>query len=222
PELGDLQEPLDPAKCRGREDLRCAKVKGSLAACLPTCGSDSQCGGDRLCDPRLAVCVSAKSAGLPTGAACEATQDPSACAGTCLYFQFGQTMCSSPCVLGGAGLDSTDCGGVEQGLCAFGPSDNGAGDFGFCSPACTAQSECDNPRFWCFSVQGYTDTVGKGYCFGAVPCPGGQSECVDADMHPLSAVCTDTPHGSYCLDPAFPPPIGDSDGGAGGSADGGL
>ncbi len=213
PPLDDPPAPLDPAKCRGREDLRCAKVKGSLTACLPTCGSDAQCGPARVCDPRLAVCVGEKSAGLPTGASCDPMQDPPACAGTCLYFNFGQTMCSSPCVLGGAALESSDCGGVEHGLCAFGPSDNGAGDFGFCSPSCADQSECDNPHFWCFSEPGYTEIVGKGYCFGAVPCPGGQGECVDADNHPTSAICTETPQGFYCLDPAFPPTPGGGGGG---------
>ena len=222
PPLADLQEPLDPAKCRGREDLRCGKVKGSVTACLPTCGSDAQCGPDRACDPRLAVCVSKAGEGLPTGASCDSAQEPTACAGTCLFFQSGQTMCSSPCVLGGAGLDSQDCGGVAHGLCAFGPSDNGAGDFGYCSPSCAAQSDCDNPHFWCFSVQGYTEVVGKGYCYSATPCPGGQADCVDAEKHPLPSTCTSTPHGPFCLDPAYPPAQGGAGGGGGAGGSGGA
>jgi hypothetical protein len=204
PPLGDLQAPLDPAKCRGRDDLRCGKVKGSLTACLPTCGSDAQCGPGRACDPRLAVCVSAPNVGLSTGESCDPTLDPPACAGTCIHFQFGETMCSSPCVLGGPAVGSSDCGGPEHGLCAFGPSDNGPGDFGFCTPSCASQNDCENPHFWCFTVPGYSEQVGLGYCFGAVPCPGGQGDCVDAEGHPLPSTCTDTPFGSYCLDTAFP------------------
>ncbi|MFO0756566.1 MAG: hypothetical protein U0359_08755 [Byssovorax sp.] len=204
PLAGDLDAPLDPGKCRGREDLRCAKVKGSTTACLPTCGSDAQCGPGRSCDPKLGVCVGQKSAGAPTGSSCDPAQMPTACAGTCVNFQFGSTMCSTLCVLGGDGLGAQDCGGVENGLCAFGPSDNGAGDFGYCTPSCVDQAGCADAHFWCFSVAGYTDQIGKGYCFSAVPCPNGQADCVDAQGMPLPYTCTETASGKLCLDPAFP------------------
>ena len=86
PELIDRS--LNPDKCLGRDDLRCADITiGGPAACLPTCTSDTEC-STRRCDPRLAVCVDrdSVSTGAPTGQACDPTAATDPCAGTCIGF----------------------------------------------------------------------------------------------------------------------------------------
>jgi hypothetical protein len=225
-------------KCLGRGDLRCAKGADGRSACVPTCGSDAQCAGLR-CDPRAAVCMPTPTPGLPTGATCDGTQVPTACAGLCLGFQTPVSMCSEPCVLGAASPDSLACGGADHGLCAWHPPANGVGDYGFCTPACVAQSDCQTPSFWCFGVPHLTEVVHNGYCFAATPCPHGQSDCEPAaDAGPADAgasdgsaagdaggadagygyTCTQTTAGPFCLDPAFPldsPDAGPGDAGPG-------
>jgi hypothetical protein len=196
PALTSLDEALDPNKCLGREDVRCDSLDGTstLLGCLPTCGRDDQCAAGRVCDPRTAVCVAVPNTGSPTGDNCASSTD---CAGVCVSFGNGIAACSSPCVLGGDFSDLTavaDCGGLTQGLCAFSPSGNGAGDFGFCAEACLAQSDCQNPSFWCANV-GLPD---NGYCFGGTACPNGQSDCK------TPKTCTQTQYGPYCLDATYP------------------
>ena len=200
--VADLFDPLDPTKCRGREDLRCGNATGDTGMCLPTCGDDTQCHNGRVCDPRLAVCVDKPSGGDPLGASCDPGAATDTCAGLCVGFNSGVAMCSSHCVLGGEALHTSDCGGPEHGLCAFRPAADGAGDAGFCTPSCTAQTDCQMPSFWCFGVSGLSEQVGRGYCFAAAPCPGGQADCIAADD--ANFTCTPTPSGPFCLDPAFP------------------
>jgi hypothetical protein len=185
-----IDDPLDPDKCFGREDVACQPALG-VELCIPTCGSDSQCPAGRLCDPGLKVCVTTANMGLPTGDDCDPMM--SACAGQCISFAGGLTACSTRCVLGGE-LVADDCGGLDQGLCAFLPSGNGAGDVGFCAEACTAHSDCQNPGFWCYDFGGGNN----GYCFGADPCPNGQIDCGGG------LTCTNTPYGPFCIDPTFP------------------
>ena len=237
PALVGLDDALSPTKCLGREDLRCAPAGPSLDVCLPTCGlNDAGCGG-RTCDPRLAVCVDAPHHGDATGAKCDPLATVTSCAGSCVGFKTGDAMCSSPCVLGGVELGSRDCGGPEKGLCAFHPGDDGAGDFGFCTPSCAAQLDCQAPAFFCFAVPGLTDKLAQpvGYCFAAVPCPNGQADCVGADGNALPYTCSATPDGSFCLDTMFPygggaasssatssGSTGTSSGGAGGAGFGGA
>jgi hypothetical protein len=221
--------PLSSTKCRGREDVRCVKSTATSGVCLPTCGEDAQCGGGGgRCDPRTAVCVQTPSTGDPTGAACDPSVMPSNCAGQCIIFTTGLAMCSEPCVLGGASPQSLDCGGADHGLCAFHPTGNGAGDTGFCSPACMEQSDCGNPYFWCFGVPGLTEVLHRGYCFAAGGCPHGQSDCVpsnDGGVNQPPYVCTNTPAGPLCLDPQFSIAAGDAgagDGGDSGMSDAGM
>jgi hypothetical protein len=198
----DYEHPLDPDKCHGRQNVRCEKVKSLGAVCLPTCGSDAECGRARVCDPNRAMCVSTKSVGLPTGAVCDASTKPTTCAGRCVSFDAGSASCSSPCVLGGSSPTSLDCGGPTEGLCAFSPDDNGPGDVGYCTRSCRAHNECTSPGFWCFSVSGLTEEVGNGYCFGATPCKG-QSDCSKPGQA-TPYTCTSTPKGSFCIDRSFP------------------
>ncbi len=197
PTLKSLDEALDEGKCHGREDARCASVSSTLTACLPTCGRDDQCPAGRVCDPRLAVCVDKASTGLPAGAKCDQMAQTPECAGLCVSFGGDITMCSSPCGLGGDFTDLTavaDCGGIDKGVCAYSPKGNGAGDFGFCAPACKVHDECQNPTFWCNDV----NLPDSGFCFGSDPCPNGQSDCKSPDK------CTDTKYGPICLDPKYP------------------
>ena len=142
------------------------------------------------------------SIGDASGAHCNPSATTTTCAGLCIGFNSGVAMCSSRCVLGGEKLKTDDCGGPAHGLCAFHPAAVGAGDAGFCSPSCGAQSDCQTPSFWCFNVSGISDQVHRGYCFAAAPCPNGQADCVAAND--ANFTCTPTPSGPFCLDPAFP------------------
>jgi hypothetical protein len=234
---------LSTEKCLGHPDLRCARLGATMAGvCLPTCGDDAQCDG-LSCDPRTAVCVATPNTGDPLGAPCDPTADAGTCAGLCVGFQNGSAMCSDPCVIGGYGADGGgtlpyDCHGADAGLCAFHPSGYGPGDTGYCTPACTTQSACQNPNFWCFSVPELTPSTHLGYCFAATACPKGQVDCepppdagpdgttsdggdFDAGVWDGGYLCTSTPLGPYCLDQTFP--LGFIDGGLpdGGSSDGG-
>lgn len=215
PDLMYVDDPLDDNKCHGREDLRCQEYDAG-SACIPTCGSDAQCPAGRSCDPRLAICVDTPNTGEDTGFKCTQNADPPECAGVCVGFGSDITMCSNRCVMGGELLDTYDCGGIENGICAFSPSGYGPGDAGFCSPACNFHSDCQNPDFWCFS----TNFTTNGFCFGGVdPCPNGQGDCDPADA------CTDTPYGPLCLDPIFPlddQGTGGGGGGVGGAGGGGV
>ncbi len=226
--VAGLFDVLPPNKCRARDDARCvpfASTAGGTAsdgACVPTCSADAQCPGGG-CDPRAAVCVTTPSTGQPTGSACDPTVQPVVCAGLCVAFQTGAAMCSEPCVLGGAGIESPSCGSAAEGLCAFHPTTNGAGDTGFCTPSCAAQTDCQNPSFWCFGVPPLTAMVKRGYCFAATPCPNGPSDCPapgDAGDAPVYT-CTATTEGPLCLDATFP---FDADAGPGdaGPGDAGL
>ena len=205
PDLKFLDDPLDPMKCHGRYDLRCANVTKTATACVPTCGKDTECPAGRVCDPRFAVCVDTASTGLKAGSKCDPMAQTPECAGICVNFTGGTTSCSSPCALGGEITDPTtvnDCGGLEKGLCVYSPAGNGPGDFGFCAPGCSLQSDCQNANFWCFGVVGLTGSaVDNGYCFGATACPNGQMDCKSTNAKVL---CKDTKYGPFCVDTTFP------------------
>lgn len=206
PELVYIDDELDPDKCHGRDDVRCAELEGA-AVCLPTCGTDDQCDGG-YCNLSTKVCTAQPSEGLPRGQGCD--PDAAECAGICVSFvdETGAVdfaVCSDWCVMGGDIYE--DCGGLEQGLCAFRPGDYGVGDGGFCTAACDEQADCANPNMWCFSAP----NLGSAFCFGAADC------VTQDDCDPMTGeVCTTTPDGSFCLDPTFP-----VDGGGGGGAGGG-
>lgn len=208
PEQEFLDSPLDPEKCHGREDVRCATVNNQ-DICIPTCVTDDQC-GQRFCDPQQAICVDEPHTGIANGEPCP---DGDECEGICVTFTDDNTMCSNWCVKGGDELTLTvECGGPTVGLCAFSPAANELGDYGFCTEACTTHADCQGPNFRCFPVGGLTGNgVDNGFCFGATECPGGQADCANDD------ICTDTPDGPQCIDPLFP--FG-GEGGAGGGGGG--
>lgn len=229
PKLTFLNDALSVDKCRGRNDVRCQALNSGSAVCLPTCGLDSQCPTGKVCDPRNSVCVDAPTTGLPSGGKCDPMAMTPECAGVCVNFTGGNTSCSTRCVLGGDSMDPTNtpnCGGPKHGLCDYSPTGNGAGDYGFCAPACSKQDECQNPSFWCFPVKGLTGVknITNGYCFGATACPNGAADCTSA-----GTACTETKDGPFCLKPDFPlggaaPADAGTDGGGsdgGGSTDAG-
>lgn len=209
PALMYIDDPLLDTKCHAREDVRCVDTNDG-AICVPTCGDDAQCPAGRVCDPRIAICVDDPSTGLPDGVACDPMADPPECEGVCVNFSGGTTMCSNRCVLGGE-IDTFDCGGLDEGVCVFRPNGYGPGDQGFCSPACSVQSDCNNPTWWCFS----NNFAPNGFCFSATPCPNGQSDCTDS-----TDLCTQTIHGPFCLDPVIP--LGSAGTGGGGGGTGGA
>ena len=215
PPVSGVEGPLTPlstGKCRGRDDVRCAETSGDAGACLPTCSSDDQCGGD-VCDPVHGVCVSTPpDGGLPTGVACDPTAKPNACEGLCVAFKTpgDVSICSRPCVFGGASDSSLECGGPQNGLCGFHRDDFGAGDLGYCTLACSGYADCLNPRYGCFTVPNLTPSSGKGYCFAASGCPisDGGDDGGDGGDCGGGLVCAQTPVGPLCLDPAFALPDG--------------
>src|SRR5262249_49915442 len=95
----------------------------------------------------------------------------------------------------GGSLAADDCGGLDHGLCSFGAMDAGAGDQAFCTNACNAHDDCQNPGFWCFGVS----YAKNGFCFGATACPNGPSDCTKLP----STVCKPTKYGPKCLDPQW-------------------
>jgi hypothetical protein len=199
PALEFLDDPLDPSKCYGREDVACLPLTGGGDVCIPTCGSNSQCPAGRVCDPGSGTCVTSPSMGLPMGDACDPMAATPECAGVCLTFSNPDptvtiAACSTRCVAGGQ-LDGADCGGLAGGLCIFLPSGAGAGDVGYCTETCDVHSDCLNPTFWCRAV-GFTANK---YCLNAAPCPNGQTDCTAANT-----TCTNTAYGPYCIDNTIP------------------
>lgn len=204
-----LDDDLDPAKCHGREDLGCWPLRGDpgRGVCVPICGSDAQCPGRR-CDPLYSVCVDTPTTGLPTGAPCPGSGEE--CAGTCIEDMEGNSQCTSLCVFGGELISTSDCGGLDKGICIINftsdrVGDVGVGDVGACAPACQQHSDCQNPYLWCKS----NEVTDHGFCVPASPCPGGEEDCTEGRK------CTETAYGPYCIDSVFP--LGDAVPGAGGA-----
>ncbi|KYF72884.1 hypothetical protein BE17_47970 [Sorangium cellulosum] len=202
PALRYLNDRLDPTKCHGRDDVRCASVSLDANVCLPTCGDDAQCPPGRVCDPRSAVCVDSASAGKPMGAPCDPAAMTLECAGVCVPFDDGEAICSSRCVLGGNNDPEAapECGGPESGYCFYRAADSGAGDEAACAPACASQDDCHAPSLWCIAIPGLTGRrVENGYCLSTDACPGGDGDCRnDLDR------CTPTRFGPFCLPSTFP------------------
>jgi hypothetical protein len=212
-----IDEALNEDKCHGREDVRCQEIVAGSPVCTPTCGSDSQCDG-RFCDPQIKVCVDTPNTGFANGLACNPMATNPECAGICVSFtvEMGKppiTMCSEWCVLGGELNSTADCGGLTEGVCAFLPTGNGAGDFGVCAPACTQHDDCQNPNFWCTATNFHN---ANGFCFGHPPCTS-QADCDKA----AGEICTNTKFGQYCISDKYD--LGTSapgTGGAGGAGGG--
>jgi hypothetical protein len=182
------------AKCDGRVDVACFQVGAANAACLPTCGSDSQCPDGRFCDIVSGVCVDDEPQGDPVGTPCDLNGE-NTCQGFCDDFG-GYGLCTGFCTVG---LDSPGCGidpadGVNPGdpfcLPVFSQTD-AAGDTGLCIQRCDCNGQCLDSESMClawgsadavelFSSEGIcARTVmdaGAGLvCEGEVPPDGGMS-----------------------------------------------
>ncbi len=240
PILVTLTDPPPPDKCQGRDDLMCTPSSAGETLCLPVCGSDTECSGQRGCDLRAGLCVANPRQGYPLAAACipdepNTSEDEDKCAGECEPVANGAgqevNMCSAPCSLGGD-LDTTmNCGGRESGICAFVPSftevgSSALGDLGLCSGACEKHDQCNwQEGMFCFDIA-HQLLTGKGYCGPAVDC----SATTECDT---GKVCAPTQAGSFCLEldgeglliplgDAALPGSGGGGGGAGGAGSGGA
>ncbi len=230
---GGPYDPLSPDKCHGRDDLICIPIQGGAALCIPMCGSDADCGSGRGCDHRAGVCVDVPRAGMAFGTGpCEeddegTAEDEDPCRGFCLPFEAEQNqavhLCSALCSWGGDIETTHNCGGPAQGLCAYqGQVQIGdttvlsqLGDAAFCTGSCNNHGACNYAEgFFCFDL-GQLGTLGVGYCFGAVPCPGGSADCGAGDA------CIETAAGPMCLEidgqAELVVPLGNAAPGAGGA-----
>jgi hypothetical protein len=179
---------FDPNKCHGRKDVACSPLYDANynpigSACLPLCGTDSQCtkgGVSRRCDPRWGVCSATPHDGLPIGANCEAWLNGGGdagtdCAGQCTQFLKTEehsgsdpaniaTFCTQTCVFG----DLNSCGFKDRnppaGICIYATSEAGNGDDGMCGEMCDTDGDCldqlDNA--WCDTST--VSNLGRGLC----------------------------------------------------------
>ncbi len=194
PPLFSLNDPLDPSKCRGREDLRCQQLPDGSEVCVPTCGSDAQCAGG-FCDPKTGACVGVKPVGDPLGAACDPDAMVTSCQGICIQITGGKTMCTQTCTMGGEVPNEAECGGSQSGICIYSPSGTGVGDMGFCAQACAQQDACQTPDFFCFDV----GQAESGVCLDSSPC------LSDADCQNFpQGACVMTNLGPFCMSGKYP------------------
>jgi hypothetical protein len=129
-------------------------VGATFAACLPTCGSDSQCPDGRFCDIVSGVCVDDEPQGDPVGTPCD-LDGANTCQGFCDDFG-GYGLCTGFCTVGldapGCGVDPAD--GVNPGdpfcLPVFSQTD-AAGDTGLCIQRCDCNDNCLDSQALCLS-----------------------------------------------------------------------
>ncbi len=195
PQIMYLNDPLDPDKCHGREDLRCEETPEGTTVCMPTCGSDAHCAG-RFCDPRSEVCVDAPSPGKALGAKCDPEAMVPECGGVCISFPGlePKTMCTSPCTLGGEVPTDFECGGTAAGICLYALANSGVGDLAYCAQSCAQQDQCQAPDFFCFNI----NLPDNGVCLEAMPCK------TDDDCESFDDTCVETKLGSYCMSEIYP------------------
>jgi hypothetical protein len=121
PEFGPINQ-LSDGKCRGRADVACfpfSAADGTFtgsSACVPQCGSDSQCPSGSRCDVAAGGCVTNLPDGLGiTGDPCDTTSTSRQCQGDCVRI-YGSTatpekqklgVCFDGCVVGAPAA----CGG---------------------------------------------------------------------------------------------------------------
>ncbi len=213
------------AKCDGRVDVACFGFAVG-AACLPTCGTDSQCPEGRFCDLVSGVCVDEQPQGDPIGTPCE-LGGANTCAGFCDDFG-GYGLCTGFCTVGldapGCGIDPAD--GVNTGdpfcLPLFSQTD-AAGDTGECIQRCDCNGNCFDSQALClswgsaeavdlFSSEGVcartSEDAGAGLVCAVGPQPdGGPGPQVDAG--PDASTTADAGNNSSTADAATPVDAGD-------------
>jgi hypothetical protein len=154
-----------------------------VAACLPQCRGDLDCGTGMYCDQSFlsGVCVAEKPTGKTLGEPCTVPADdepdePDECLGFCQRDVAGSN----------AGHCSTNCAAFRQcswnaateqfdGVCLYGsglaPSVD-VGDFGYCTPTCDCTNDCNNDALVCslLSDGALPDAFrGAGLCFSPDP-----------------------------------------------------
>lgn len=179
---GLLGATSSPCPCESGEvcvDGTCAVV---FPACLPSCRGDIDCAPGLYCDQSFlaGTCTTKKPTGKRLGAPCKLPSalepaEPDDCLGFCQADAGSTTQghCSATCGLGGA--CAWDGGSKRfDGACLYASAvtaDAGdAGDFGFCTPACTCSSDCNDPAMACSLIDGQAlgaDFAGPGLCFEA-------------------------------------------------------
>jgi hypothetical protein len=138
-------------KCHARPDTACLEVAAGSAACLPSCGSDSQCPVGEFCDLLNGVCVTTQRVGDPIGTPCSVANDT--CEGYCQDFGNGLVMCTALCTVGleypACGVDPADAtSGDPVCLPVFADTD-GVGDTGACIQRCDCNDQCLHPATVC-------------------------------------------------------------------------
>jgi hypothetical protein len=190
--LFDTGEPcVSNASCQPGDtclDGRCALV---LPACLPSCRGDLDCASGSYCDQSFlnGLCTTQPPTGKGLGEPCTVPAssepaEPDDCLGFCLSDGDGSSNghCATTCgLLNGCAWEPD----TEQfaGACLY-PSAlttelAGAGDFGFCTPACNCSDECLNETLECTTTTfSLSDAFsGPGLCFSKEPGSTTHEEC---------------------------------------------
>jgi hypothetical protein len=137
---------LGSVKCHNRPEVACSPLNDTVAGCVPSCGSNAQCGG-RKCDPGLGVCVDQVTPGSPVGASCMANAATDSCNGFCrplpgtMPVQGGPPVpgrCSAFCTFG-----ALQACGFPAAACLQPAADGfDFGDIGYCYQLCDTIADC--------------------------------------------------------------------------------
>jgi Cys-rich repeat protein len=172
-------------KCRGRDDVGCARLQdgagATLDVCVPMCSTNADCPSGRQCDKNNGLCVTTAKTGSPLGTACMQGVDggTDSCAGFCLAIGSGGTtvtarFCSQACVLGAPTACNLATGTMSlaphgsRGGCVFSVSGANLGDVGFCAQECDTATDCldqTDPGATCdTSITSGTAIAPHGFC----------------------------------------------------------
>ena len=146
PGPADLEQP-DPAKCQGRSDLACTLgLDGSQPFCLPTCNSDSDCGG---LSCYAGGCTSELVSGAPIGAS--AASDAECADGFAFQVEGQAALCTAACTYGVIPSCGWEGSGPAQTYCAWTETlGAGYGDAAACIELCSCSDPCTHPDAICY------------------------------------------------------------------------
>ncbi len=152
------------ADCRAGYECRASSSNADRLGCFPTCTSDAQCSGGRVCNVGLGTCDDAFDASL-LGQMCSG-RDPASClGGTCLsegaygypraYCAYAGCSDTNPCpgtgvcapTASGTGVCLDDCASDSDCRAAYAcrPADpTDVASPMACVPACTADTDCSS------------------------------------------------------------------------------